>query len=227
MPAKNSVREYVEGGYYHIYNRGVEKRTIFVDVQDYGVFLSYLKNYLTEKDQSEIEKELENRRLSPAQRDKIWLKLKRANFYEKLSLAAYCLMPNHFHLLLQQTSKHAIKDFMRSLGIRYTMYFNKKYKRVGSLFQGVFKAVLIESDEQLMEVSRYIHKQAISMPCEMLHGTQPCSYEDFSGKRKTEWLKPDTILEYFENTNPKAAYSEFVRSAIEEDRNKKYMIEEE
>jgi len=131
MPQKNSRKEYGAGGHYHVYNRGVEKRKIFLDEQDYKVFLGYMKFYL-EQDS------LQGQALQGVSPSKT---LK--NYHDQIELLAYCLMPNHFHFLIRQTTDRGIAEFMQSLVLKYVMYFNKKYKRVGSLFQSRYKTVLI------------------------------------------------------------------------------------
>lgn len=74
-----------------------------------------------------------------------------------VGLVAFCLMPNHIHLLVKQIVDEGISKYMRQISDSFTRYFNTKYQRVGPLFQGTFKAVRIENDEQLIHVSRYIH----------------------------------------------------------------------
>jgi putative transposase len=205
MPAKNSRKNYVSNGYYHIYNRGVEKRIIFLDQQDYSVFLSYLKEYLLPKNENELREKLANQNISYKEKDKISKLLRLNNFNEEISLLAYCLMPNHFHFMVKQQNFGAIDKFMNSLGTRYTMYFNRKYKRVGSLYQGVYKAVLIENDAQYLHLSRYIHQQALE-----LGNNQPSSFLDYLGMRKTHWINSDEILSYFSKENPSLTYKNFV-----------------
>jgi len=213
MPGKNSIKTYIENGYYHIYNRGVEKRAIFQDEQDYGVFLSYLKEYLSEKDEQELRKKLLKHNISLDERHKIWRKIRMNNFNEKIVLLAYCLMPNHFHLFIKQNSKETINIFMRSLCTRYTMYFNRKYERVGSLYQDTYKAVLVTSNEQFLQVSRYIHKQALSLQGDSLQNIQPSSYFEYIGARKTSWVHPEEILCFFSDTNPALSYESFVKES--------------
>jgi putative transposase len=204
MPAKNSRKLYVNNGYYHIYNRGVEKRIIFLDQQDYSVFLSYLKEYLLPKDEKELYQRLSDPNLYYKEKDKILKRLRLNNFDQEISLLAYCLMPNHFHFFVKQENIGAIDKFMNSLGTRYTMYFNRKYERVGSLYQGVYRAVLVENESQFLHLSRYIHKQAIDL------GNQPSSYPDYTGIRKKLWVKAEEILSYFSKTNPSLSYEKFV-----------------
>ena len=116
------------------------------------------------------------------------------NFNSQIELVVYCLMPNHFHLLIYQKEKKAIEFFMRSLATKYSQYFNKKYDRIGYLFQGTYKAVLVEQDSYLLHLSRYIHLNAFKeTPLKDAYS----SYGDFLGIRKTAWVKSQRILEYF------------------------------
>lgn len=210
MPSRNSTKQYIENSYYHIYNRGVEKRKIFQDDQDYGVFLSYLKEYLLSKDTRLLTGMLANPKTPPKEKDRILKLLRLNNFNEDIILLAYCLMPNHFHFLLKQKKANSIDKFMNSLCTRYTMFFNRKNKRVGSLYQDVYKAVIVESDEQLLHLSRYIHKQALASQGDALQ-RQPGSYLEYLRQRKTLWVKPEEILSFFSKTNPALSYEAFVK----------------
>ena len=217
MPARNRIKEYIKNSYYHLYNRGVEKRVIFLDEQDYGVFLSYLKEYLSFRDEKTLSEILSDSSTSYKEKDHILRILQLNNFYEEIILLAYCLMPNHFHFFVKQRSNISIDKFMNSLCTRYTMYFNRKHKRVGSLYQGVYKAVTINTDEQFVYLSKYIHKQTLMLP-----GTKgqalrawkhPSSYPEYLGKRKSEWVQPEEILSYFSKSNPKLSYKSFVEES--------------
>ena len=212
MPSKNSVKIYVEDSYYHIYNRGVEKRLIFQDEQDYSVFLSYLKTYLLPKDEEELRKRLSDPNISYKEKDKLLKLLRLNNFYGEISLLAYCLMPNHFHFFIKQKSALSIDKFMQSLCTRYTMYFNRKYKRVGYLFQAVYKAVLIITELQFIHLSKYIHRKALALQGETLQGwkeKQPCSFSDYLGLRQTKWVQPEEVLGYFSKNIPTLSYKTF------------------
>lgn len=219
MPARNRTKQYVENSYYHIYNRGVEKRTIFLDEQDYVVYLSYLKNYLTPKNKERLLEKLSNPSITYKEKDEIIRLLRLNNFYGQITLLAYCLMPNHFHFFIKQKDSQSIDKFMQSLGTRYSMYFNRKYKRVGFLYQDTYKAVSVETDEQFLYLSKYIHKQALTHQDSRgdpkgrtlrVLKEQPSSYPEYLGKRKTEWVHPEEILSYFSKTNPKLSYKAFV-----------------
>lgn len=216
MPGRNTRKQYSQNSYYHLYNRGVEKRLIFQDSQDYGVFLSYLKDYLMPKDEKALRSQLSNPILSYKDRDKILKLLMLNNFTEEISLLAFCLMPNHFHFQIKQLGEFSIDKFMNSLATRYSMYFNRKYKRVGPLYQGVYKAVLVTTDEQLLQLSRYIHKQALALQGHALERgmkgmkEQPSSYLDYIEKRKIPWVHPEEILNFFSKSNPNFSYEAFV-----------------
>ncbi|MEI6690773.1 MAG: transposase [bacterium] len=154
MPPKNSVKEYEEGGFYHIYNRGVEKREIFVDSQDYHKFIGYLKMYLSPPDPQGLTlRDDSGHSICPSHQNN--------NFNEEISLLAYCLMPNHFHLLIKQNTERGMADFMHSIITKYVMYFNRRYQRVGGLFQGRYKTVRIESENQFIGISKYIHSNPL------------------------------------------------------------------
>ncbi|MDO8570202.1 MAG: transposase [Candidatus Daviesbacteria bacterium] len=202
---------YADEAYYHIYNRGVEKRLIFLDQQDYNVFLSYLKEYLLPKDIKGLERLLLDPDISCKERNTVLKKLRLNNFADEITLLAYCLMPNHFHFFIKQKSALSIDKFMNSLGTRYTKYFNAKYKRVGSLYQGVYKAVLVDEENQFIYLSKYIHKQALALPSQAWMPKQPSSYPEYLGQKKTEWVHPEEILSYFSKNNPSLSYSSFVQ----------------
>lgn len=214
MSARNSVKEFVADSYYHLYNRGVEKRVIFLDGQDYAVFLSYLKTYLTPKDIPALQTRLADPKIPWNEKNEVVKLLRMNNFSETLELVAYCLMPNHFHLLIKQTQETAIDMFMNSLCTRYAMYINRKYHRIGVLFQDVYKAVRILSDEQLLHLSRYIHRNPLTIE-DSLRDFEYSSYREYVGLRRTDWVKPSEILSHFSH-NSAHTYEKFVEFDKEE-----------
>jgi putative transposase len=133
------------------------------------------------------------------------------NFNQEITLLAYCLMPNHFHLFIQQKSPGSIDKFMNSLCSRYASYFNRKYKRVGALFQGVYKAILVTNEAQYLHLSRYIHLQALALQGTPLKDGQPSSYPEYLGTRNTPWVHPEDILSFFSKNAPALSYESFVR----------------
>jgi len=137
----------VTGEIYHVFNRGVEKRPIFENARHYQRFLDLLPFYTRSH-------HLKFSTLSGKEREEV---ISKKTGEKLVEILCYCLMPNHFHLMLKQSSDHGIKNFMRIVADSYSHYFNITKERVGPLFQGKFKAVRIEDDAQLLHVSRYIH----------------------------------------------------------------------
>lgn len=137
---------------YHIYNRGVNKRTIFTNKRDYQRVLETIKFYLS------IEPPVRYSQLFLLARDNRQKLLRETLKQKKLvDIICFCLMPNHFHFLLKQNVNNGISNFMRKFQVSYSRYFNTKHERIGPLLQGSFKAVKVESEEQLLHLSRYIH----------------------------------------------------------------------
>ncbi|MBI4097067.1 MAG: transposase, partial [Candidatus Levybacteria bacterium] len=189
MPAKNVVKVFTENGHYHVYNRGVEKRKIFQDEHDYAVFLYYLKIYLSPVE--ELKQLITSSKMN--------MRVQRffpLNLSQELDLLTFVLMPNHVHLLIKQYKVNSITKLMHRLSTSYTMYFNKKYKRVGSLFQGVYKACLVETDEYLLHLSRYIHLNP-GYHLSSLRNMNFSSYPYYLGNMQASWVKPETILHFF------------------------------
>jgi len=221
MPAKYRYKTYAPNSYYHLLNRGIEKRSIFQDKQDYAVFLSYLKLYLTPPqiiDKRQLRSHPILQGPSPSFIQPPSRKLN--NYYQHITLLAYCLMPNHFHLMVHQKNKTDIQSFMRSLLTKYSMYFNKKYNRVGPLFQGRYKAVPIKSEQQFLYLSKYIHRNPIPILGERpLKSYEYSSYQNYIGIKQQKWVKPKNILSYFSKIRPNNSYQQFVEeSAIELDK---------
>lgn len=119
-------------------------------------------------------------------------------------------MPNHYHLLIQQLSENGITEFLRKISDSYTRYFNTKHNRVGPLFQGSFKAKLIENDEYLLQLSKYIHRNPF--PLKMWEGrVYPySSYGNYISREKHVFCDTNFILSYFSESNPKMNYKSFV-----------------
>lgn len=175
--------------------------------------LRYLKEYLTPKDKKKLTDLINSEETSISAKDKARKILRMNNFSEEITLLAYCLMPNHFHFFLKQNNSNSIDKFMNSLGTRYTMYFNKKYKRVGKLYEGTYKAVIINNEEYFLYLSKYIHRQSLPVQGD-LH-RQPSSYLDYLRKRETEWIKPEETLSFFSKNNSSLTYRSFVEENME------------
>ena len=211
MPQRNTVKRYVAGGYYHVYNRGVEKRNIFLDDQDYRVFLHLLKYYLSPQDDSKIHP------LANLESFTLIRPRPLANLEKEINLLAFCLMPNHFHLLIQQITQDGMSKLLRRLLTTYAMYFNRRYDRVGHLFQSIYKAVLVDKDEYLLHLSRYIHLNPVELTGLNLVSYPYSSYPYFLRRKRANWVKPDFILDYFESSKNKlSSYQKFIEGYIDE-----------
>jgi putative transposase len=178
MPSRNSRKLYAPNAYYHAYNRGLNKQTIFADSTDYAVFLNLLKRYLGENQQHD-----------KSGRPYPWL-------HDDPKLLAFCLMPNHYHLLMYQKGVDAMTKLIHGISTSYTMYFNKKYLRRGPLFEQRFKAVMISDDSYLEHISRYIHLNP-----EDYKQWEYSSLPYYLGSRKASWIQPQPILDLFEGEN--------------------------
>jgi putative transposase len=174
MPSRNVLKQDSPDSYYHVYARGNSRGKIFQDLADYEVFLKLLRRYLSAEEA----------------RDPYGISY--PNFYNKLELLTYCLMSNHFHMLIYQHQPGAMSALMRSLLTSYSRYFNKKYHRTGSLFESRYKASAILNDTYLEHISRYIHlnpRQWRSYP----HS----SLEYYLHQSEVSWIRPNRILALF------------------------------
>ena len=214
MPAKHSIKEYEAGAYYHLYNRGVEKRIVFQDDADYKTFLGFLRLYLTAPHLPGDSRKVARPISKPLN-----------NFQGNIILLAYCLMPNHFHLLVKQNQEDGINHFMRSLMAQYVRYFNTKYQRIGSLFQGPYKAVKVESEEQFVYLSKYIHRNPLDLPAfretpgrlDKLENYKFSSYGNYLNLFQQSWVSCSDILSYFSTKNPQTTYKTFIKESTDKD----------
>ena len=203
MPKRDPLP--VTDAIYHVFNRGVEKRDIFLNRRDYKHFLETLGHYYR------------GAAIKLSRKFKQTLKEPISNRAPLVEILAFCLMPNHFHLLLRQKEEGGISNFMRLVCDSFTRYFNIKNERLGPLFQGAFKAVLVESDEQLLHVSRYIHlNPLIANVAKDLNDYLWSSYPAYIGLEPKEWreivpLDNQMILSQFSSNKN---YEEFVRDQI-------------
>lgn len=188
-----------------------------MDDADYKMFLYYLFVYLAPSSVIELAY------------PKLKNALKEGNFFSTIVLHSYVLMPNHFHFLLQQKKEDSTTRFMRRITNAYTRYFNEKYSRVGPLFQGVFKAAPIASDEYFLYLSRYIHRNPAIFPeySENLQDYLWSSYRVYLGIQRSSYVQQDYILQSFSNTNSLLNYKNFVESNKEDNKiPEEYLFEE-
>lgn len=189
MPAKYRNKSFLPNSYYHIYNKGIDGRDIFCDDADYQKFLSIMESYLVnEKVDTRFKEDKPSIR---AYKDQMRLN-------EEVAISAYCLLSNHFHLLVHQSTINGITKFMRRVNTGYVMYFNKRYGRSGPLFENVYRGVKIE-DHQLLALTKFIHLNPVTRvvkrfgPVETVTGTRPedytySSYGHYIGIKQQEWV---------------------------------------
>ena len=137
MPRRKHT--FAVGEYYHCYNRGTDKRVIFNDKQDYNYFIKSVVAYNSFETLGKLR--LQQNVLSEQQ---------------LVEVVSYCLLPNHYHMVLKEKTEGGISKYIQRISIGYTMYYNEKHKRSGALFQGSFKSKFIETDQDLKQVISYV-----------------------------------------------------------------------
>lgn len=156
-------KQFEVGGIYHVLNRGVDKRDIFMNNQDYSRFILGLYHF-NDENPTDIWTDL----LSPqkeAQKKRNPTTIRAFDKKDRkqiIELLAFALMPNHYHLIIKEIKKGGVIDFMRKLG-GYSTYFNKQHNRMGVLFQGRYKSVPVKDDRQLMTVFNYVHTNPVAL----------------------------------------------------------------
>ncbi|MEK7574730.1 MAG: transposase [Patescibacteria group bacterium] len=193
------------GEYYHIYNRGVDKRSVFSDADDVDRFLLSLDEFNQEESIGSIYEHL----FIKGDRETVQL----GNPIPKLvDIISFCLNGNHFHLLLKQNKDGGISKFMQKVGIGYTNYFNEKNKRSGALFQGKFKAKHIDSNEYLLRVGVYINlNNMLGYKKEELSVS---SWNQLLGEEKGFCVGYDVVVGQFKNRKSLEVFAEEVLADI-------------
>lgn len=208
MAGRNLV--FANGEYYHIYNRGIARQPVFFTKRDYERFLLTLDYYRY----TDIQVKLSRYLYLSADAQNAFLLQRQQRNDTKIEIVSCVLMSNHFHLLVRQKEDNAITRFMSKIINSYTRYINTKRERVGDLFQGVFKAVHIETDEQLIHLSRYIHVNPVVsfvVRREELPVYPWSSFPDYQ-KGASDLFEMKTVLSQFKS--PKE-YTRFVLDQIE------------
>lgn len=210
---------FIEGKIYHVFNRSVEKRIIFSDDEDHFRFIHDLYEFNDEAPALNIYYKKPFPQLYETKSRKVDIeRLKRERGKRKLlvKILAFALMPNHFHLLLQQIKESGISNFMHKLGVGYTIYFNQKHERSGSLFQGTYKAVAVEEESHFIHLPFYIHANPLdlTMPewrereiedykkaLKILESYRWSSHPDYIGKKNFPSVtQREFLLEFFGGT---------------------------
>jgi putative transposase len=193
------------GEYYHIFNRGVDKRIIFLDKRDYDRFIKllYIANSANSYEISALD-------------HTDFFKLERGSTI--VDICAYSLMPNHFHLVLKEVREGGISQFMKKLLTGYSMYFNARHERSGALFQGRFQGRHLNTDEYLKHAPLYVHMNTLDLiesgwkdtgikhmkkAEEFTRNYQYSSFWDYCDKIRAEStiLNKNSLPQYYEDTN--------------------------
>jgi len=191
---------FVTGQYYHLFNRGVERRALFEEDADRIRFMESIKRFQHSPEKPHLDQMA----------------------YPLVQFVAFVLMPDHFHFLVRQEADEGITTFMHQLGTGYSMYFNKKIKRTGRLYEGPFKARQIDEDA-LLAMTTFIHMNPIlhsELPMDPVQRTAMLnqyiwsSYLDYIGARQGTLSDRNVGYAQLKSDNPATAYQRHVESRI-------------
>ncbi|MBI5798617.1 MAG: transposase [Candidatus Yonathbacteria bacterium] len=203
------------GEFYHVYNRGTDKRAVFSDESDLNRFMQSMEEFNTvEPIGSIFENSFSKKHQLGNPTSKLWQG--GVNEEKLVNFVAFCLNPNHYHFILEQLVDGGVSMFMKRLGGGYTKYFNEKHKRSGVLFQGKYKAVHVDSNEYLLHSSVYVNLNdrvhQLGNPTSKLVKSRS-SWEEYIGESKNNFCSKDIILEQYKNIGE---YKKFALSSLED-----------
>lgn len=179
--ATNRALVFARSEIYHVFNRGVERRPIFTNKREYERMKELMRYYRF----ANVPMRYSQLITLPKKKQKqVWDRLKTRDNYEVI-LIAYVLMPNHFHIVLKQISDQGVSRFLSNISNSFTKYFNTKYQRPGPLLQGPFKAIRVETDEQLLHLTRYVHLNPVASFL-----IEPKELDDYPWSSLPEYLNP-------------------------------------
>ena len=212
------------GECYHVYNRGVLKRDIFLDTKDYIRFLFLLLFHQSPTITfinigREVAHFVKHRMFNISARE-----IKQINETKKVHLVAFTLMPNHFHLLLREQDGAGISKYLQRLGNSYTKYFNTRYQQNGHLFQGRYQSVHVEDNDQLLYTSAYLHRNCVELKGwrERGHLYPWSSYSDFIGNNRWDNLLEQGII--VEQFSDRKDYQRWVEASGAKDEDKELFL---
>lgn len=186
MPRRHAQKDYVEESYYHIFNRGVNKTEIFRDALDYRYFIRLLNFYLSPY----------TREAQGIFRNRLW-RSPEHDLSEAVQLVVYCLMPNHYHLIIKQIPANGLTKLMKCVIASYARYFNNRYGRTGHLFEGPCQARNIADDSDLISTSAYVHRNPKDVTRDIIN--YPYSnLKDIYHQLANSWTNPQLLLHYFD-----------------------------
>jgi REP element-mobilizing transposase RayT len=177
------------GQYYHVYNRGSDKRNIILDKEDLDRFIQSLIEFNVEDPIQSIFQQHLKKKInfsSPTTKKPL------------VSIIAYCINGNHFHLILSPIVEKGIEKFMQKIG-GYTRYFNEKYNRSGVLFQGKFKSKNITDGNYLIQLSSYVNFNNLDENFKEIYPFSKSSLSEYTEKNTKEICNKEIILNNFKN----------------------------
>lgn len=199
--------KFIEGEFYHIFNRGVDKRIIFRDQNDINRFFQSMEEFNVIEPIGSIYENSFNKK------DKFGNLVSKQE-QKLVNFICYCLNPNHYHFILEPLVENGIEKFMQKLGTGFTRYFNEKYTRSGVLFQGPFKAVHINADTQLLHTSVYVNlNDKVHKLGNPVTKFKKSSWKEYIDENiKDSFCVKDIILGQFKN---KTDYKKFAEESLE------------
>jgi len=187
----------VTGEIYHIFNRSIARQPIFTRSKDFQRFLEVVDFYRFKN--LRIRFSYYNR--LPIEQKSLFINSLYQTGVPKIEILSFVIMPNHYHFLAKQSDDYGIKNFISQIQNSYAKFYNTKYNRTGALFQEMFKALRIETDEQFIHVARYIHLNPLTSyqltKYEDLDDYPLSSFTNFMGNRHLTFLNKDTLTNYF------------------------------
>lgn len=191
--------KFINGEYYHIYNRGTDKRTIFTDQYDFERFVQSMIEFNSVKSIGSLyEISFRDQLRGPTPKVK-----------KLVNIICFCINPNHFHMILEQRVDGGISEFIKRLSGGYAGYFNNKYKRTGTLFQGRFKAKHVNSNEYFLHLGAYVN---LNNRVHRIKGERfRSSWAEYTGESKKSLCERDIILNQYKNI---AEYKNFTESSL-------------
>ncbi len=206
----------ITGEIYHIYTRGVEGREIFLDQTYHSQFITTLDHYLTYDYPLSVLKRRLKKAKTEQTKERIFADLETHRIEpEEVMLISFCNMPTHPHLTLKQLQDNGISTLMHRMGTSYTNYFNIRLERTGRLFETSYKLVRVESDEQLLHLTRYQHinpKTLGLITAEDLINYPWSSLSTYLGDKRYPFVNTETIMSYFSSPSE---YLKFVMAEVD------------
>jgi len=205
------------GQFYHIFNRGVDRRKVFLEDYDFSRFFQGMYEFnvidpIGSLYENSFRKKDKKQSGCPAF-NPVWIGQVELSEERKplVNIVCHCLNPNHYHFILEQVAEKGIEKFMHRQGTGYTKYFNLKYERNGALFQGEYKAVHIDSNEYLLHLSAYINLN--DRVHQLGSSASKSSWQEYVDKKGKGFCQKDIVLGQFKNC---CEYKKFALDSLED-----------